>query len=364
MSPPSIPPSASPPASTAPFEEASLGPRERSAPSGPVAIASELVKARLTALVLATAAAGFVIATPFGIDWAKLGWTVLGTGLAAASASMLNQLVEVGRDARMHRTRHRPLPAQRIGRVPVFIGGVVLGYAGIAVLVQFTTLLAAALALGNLLVYVLIYTPLKPRTTLNTIVGAVTGAVPPMIGWAAATGALPAAAWILGGILFVWQLPHFLALAWMYRDDYDRGGFRMLPAVDREGVVTSLVVLAGSLLLVPLGLLGVRLGLAGWWYGAASVLLAAWMIWRSVELWKDRSIERARRVFLASLAYLPLLLGAMILDRGPVSPWAWADGGRPLTIEIDPERGVGVSAAEFGDSNAPGDSSPETVVSP
>ncbi len=308
--------------------------------AGPLSVVSELVKARLTALVLATAAAGFVVAAPFEIDWAGLGWTVLGTGLAAASASMLNQLVEISRDARMHRTRHRPLPARRIGRVPVFAGGVILGYAGIAVLAQFTTLLAAGLALGNLLLYVLIYTPLKPRTTLNTIVGAVTGAVPPMIGWAAATDALPAAAWILGGILFVWQLPHFLALAWMYRDDYERGGFRMLPAVDREGAVTSLVVLAGSLLLVPLGLLGVRLGLAGWWYGAASVLLAVWMIWRSVELWNDRSVERARRVFLASLAYLPLLLGAMVLDRGPVSPWAWADGGRPLTIEIDPARGM------------------------
>lgn len=331
-----------PPASAAANAAGDGAPADDSAPQGPVAIAMELVKARLTLLVLATAAAGFVIAAPFAIDWAVLGWTVLGTGLAAASASMLNQLVEIGRDALMHRTRNRPLPARRIGRIPVFVGGVVLGYAGIGVLAQWTTLLAAGLALGNLLLYVLVYTPLKPRTTLNTIVGAVTGAVPPLIGWAAATDALPVAAWVLGGILFVWQLPHFLALAWMYRDDYDRGGFRMLPAVDRDGAVTSLVVLAGSLLLVPLGLLGVRLGLAGWWYGGASILLATWMIWRSIELWNDRSVERARRVFLSSLGYLPLLLAVMIIDRGPVSPWAWADGGRPLTIEIDPQQGTRV----------------------
>jgi protoheme IX farnesyltransferase len=337
------PPSPTSPAlSTAPADSSDSDLAERSSRGGALAIASDLAKARLTALVLATAAAGFVVASPFEVAWATLGWTVLGTGLAAASASMLNQLVEISRDARMHRTRHRPLPARRVGPIPVFAAGVVLGYAGVGVLMQFTTLLAAGLALANLLLYVLVYTPLKPRTTLNTIVGAVTGAVPPMIGWAAATDDLPVAAWILGGILFVWQLPHFLALAWMYREDYERGGFRMLPAVDREGAVTSLVVLAGSLLLVPLGLLGVRLGLAGWWYGGASVLLAAWMIWRSVELWLDRSVERARRVFLASLAYLPLLLGAMVLDRGPVSPWAWADGGRPLSIEIDPQLGVGV----------------------
>jgi heme o synthase len=310
---------------------------EAARPGGVLRTISELSKARLTALVLATAAAGFVVATPFAVDWAKLGWAVLGTGLAAASASMLNQLAEVARDARMHRTRNRPLPSGRVGRIPVFIGGVVLGYLGVATLAQFTTLLAAGLALANLLLYVVVYTPLKPRTTFNTIVGAITGALPPMIGWAAATGELPAAAWLLGGILFVWQLPHFLALAWLYREDYDRGGFRMLPAVDRGGEITSLVVLAGSLLLVPLGLLGVRMGLAGWWYGAVSVPLAVWMSIESWRLYRSRSLQDARRVFLASLAYLPLLMIAMVVDRGPVSSRAWLDGGHPLEVEIDRE---------------------------
>ncbi|MGA0872633.1 MAG: heme o synthase [Phycisphaerales bacterium] len=312
---------------------------ERARSGGAVRTLSELSKARLTALVLATTAAGYAVATPFAVDWATLGWTVLGTGLAAASASMLNQLAEITRDARMHRTRNRPLPAGRVGRVPVFIGGVLLGYLGVATLVQFTTMLAAGLALANLLLYVLVYTPLKPRTTFNTLVGAVTGALPPMIGWAAATDALPAAAWLLGAILFVWQLPHFLSLAWMYREDYDRGGFRMLPAVDRGGEITSLVVLAGSLLLVPLGLLGVRMGLAGWWYGAISVPLAAWMTVESWRLYRTRSLADARRVFLASLAYLPLLMIAMVLDRGPISPRAWLDGGRELAVEIDAQSG-------------------------
>ena len=135
----------------------------------------------------------------------------------------------------------------------------------------------------------------------------------------------------------MWQLPHFLALAWLYREDYDRGGFRMLPAVDRGGEITSLVVLAGSLLLVPLGLLGVRMGLAGWWYGAVSVPLAVWMSIESWRLYRSRSLQDARRVFLASLAYLPLLMIAMVVDRGPVSSRAWLDGGRPLEVEIDRE---------------------------
>jgi protoheme IX farnesyltransferase len=330
---PDLPTDAAPPARAMAAEKDA--PMRR---SGAVGVVSQLVKARLTALVLVTTAAGFALAAPFEIDWVRLAWTILGTGLAAAAASMLNQLAEVARDARMRRTRGRPLPTGRVGRMPVFAGGVVLAYLGVGVLAMETNLLAAGLALANLLVYVLVYTPLKPWTTLNTIVGAVTGAVPPLIGWAAAAGELHGAAWILAGILFVWQLPHFLALAWMYRDDYQLGGFRMLPSIDHEGRITSLVSLSGSLLLVPLGLLGVRLGVAGWWYGAASVLLALWMSWRALQLWRDHSIERARRVFMASLVYLPLLLGIMVLDRGPVSAQAWLDGGREVVMQpVDPQ---------------------------
>ncbi len=342
-------------------------PSARDRRRGGLATLSELAKARLTMLVLATTAAGFVLAAPVAIDWAALGWTVLGTGLAAASASMLNQLAEIARDARMHRTRDRPLPAGRVGRVPVFIGGVILGYLGFAVLAQFTTMLAAALALANLLLYVLVYTPLKPRTTLNTLVGAVTGALPPMIGWAAATGELPVAAWLLGAILFVWQLPHFLALAWMYRDDYERGGFRMLPALDRHGEVTSLVVLAGSLLLVPLGLMAVRLGLAGWWYAIASLPLALWMAWPSWRLWRSRSLEDARRVFFSSLAYLPLLLLAMVLDRGPVAAQAWIDGGRDVVVPVmqsGENEPPDARRAEAAASTEGADAAPRTATAP
>jgi len=323
------------PAPTAALDQVAPGPPRGRGPSpGLVGVVAELSKARLSALVVATTAAGFVVAEPVTIDWARLGWTVVGTALAAASASMLNQLAEVARDGLMHRTKDRPLPAGRIGRIPVFVGGVILAYAGVSVLAQFANILAAGLALANLLLYVLVYTPLKPRTSLNTLVGAVTGAIPPMIGWASAGGTLPVAAWLLGGILFVWQLPHFLALAWIYREDYDRGGFRMLPGVDRDGVMTSMVVLAGSLLLVPLGLLGVRLGLAGWWYGVGSLLLGGWMSALSLSLWRRRGVAEARRVFLASLAYLPVLLVLMVVDRGPVSMQAWIDGGRPAPVVI------------------------------
>jgi protoheme IX farnesyltransferase len=303
---------------------------------------AQLTKVRLNALVLATTAVGFACATPQAIDWARFGWTMLGTALCAASASMLNQLWERHRDALMERTRGRPLPAGRVGGLQVFVSGTVSAFGGFAVLAVHANLLAAALGLANILIYVLIYTPLKPRTTLNTIVGAVCGAVPPMLGWAAATGALAPGAWALGALLFVWQLPHFLSLAWMYREDYARGGFAMLPVVDTRGDATGQTVLLTSLLLVPVSLMATLAGAAGWWYAIAAVFLGVAASILGAAFWRRRDRAGARRVFLASIMYLPILLTVMVLDRGPVDPRVAVRSG--ATVADDPGTGGGSGA--------------------
>jgi heme o synthase len=289
--------------------------RER---NGLISVYMDLTKARLSALVVLTTAVGFIVASPVGIEWTTLLWTVLGTALAAGSASAFNQLAEHRRDSLMHRTRTRPLPAGAIGRMHAFVAAVLMGYLGIAILAIFANLFAAVLALLTILIYVLLYTPLKARSTTNTIVGAVCGAIPPMIGWAAATGSLATGAWVLGAILFVWQLPHFLALAWIYRDDYARGGFVMLPNVDPRGILTAEVTLLTSLMLLPLGLIAMLIGLAGWFYAVGSVMLAMWMTYLSWRFLCQRSDANARKVFIASIVYLSVLLMLFMLDRAPV----------------------------------------------
>ena len=277
----------------------------------------ELSKARLNALVLGTTAVGFAIA-PTDQPASVLFWTLVGTGLVAASASMLNQLVEMDRDGRMLRTEHRPLPAGLVSRRSVFVLGVVIAYVGVVVLGLMVNLLASGLALANLLIYVLVYTPLKPRTTLNTLVGAICGSIPPMIGWAAATDGISNGAWLLGALLFVWQLPHFFALAMIYRVDYERGGFAMLPVVDERGEITAQVILITSLILIPLGLSATALGISGWISGIVAVSLGGMMSVLALMLYIRRTDQAARKVFFGSLAYLPIVLGAMVIDRGPV----------------------------------------------
>ena len=216
----------------------------------------EMAKARLAALVVLTTVVGYLLAARGAATLTAAFWTVIGTALSAYGANILNQLMEEDRDRRMERTRNRPLPAGRVSRSQAAVWGVASAVVGVLVLVVTTNLLTAGLSLFVILLYVLVYTPLKVRTPLNTVVGAVCGAVPPMMGWTAAAGRLEVGAWILFGILFVWQMPHFLSLAWLYRADYDRGGFRMLPTVDRNGAITARLAMlyAGSLLPVTAAL--------------------------------------------------------------------------------------------------------------
>ncbi len=287
----------------------------------------DLTKARLSALVLLTTAVGFIVAMPVGIDWALLLWTILGTGLAAGSAAAYNQVWEVPRDRRMVRTQSRPLVAGRMSSVHAFVAATVMGYLGVMTLAIFVNFAAAGLALLTILLYVLIYTPLKALTTLNTLIGAVCGAIPPMIGWVAARGAIEPGAWILGLILFVWQLPHFLALAWLYRDDYQRGGFIMLPMRDPAGELTAQVTVLTAVLLIPICLIGTLLGVAGLWYAIGSFLLGLWLVALSVRFYRQRTNANARRVFFASIVYLPILLILLMVDRGPISTGGFLPGG-------------------------------------
>lgn len=276
-----------------------------------------LTKVRITALVLVTAATGFLLGSIGGLDMPLLGWTLLGTGLAASGAAALNQVVEREFDARMRRTAGRPIPAGRMSAPHGLIVGVVLSLAGVGVLAEFVNLLTAALGLATVLLYVGVYTPLKRMTTLNTIVGAVPGAIPPVMGWTAASGSLGVPAGVLFAILFLWQLPHFLAIAWIFRDDYRRGGFPMLPVVDPEGLTTGHQVALYCAALVPVSLLPTILGLTGPIYFFGALVLGLGFLAFGLRMARNRQGREARGVLLASVTYLPLLLALLVIDRGP-----------------------------------------------
>ncbi len=277
----------------------------------------ELTKIRLTALVVATTAVGFMMAGGGHHNGATLVWTVLGTALAAAGAMALNQVIEVARDARMERTKNRPLPAGVLTARHGLVFGILVAGGGIAMLAAGANILTALLGLTVVLVYTLVYTPLKPRSPLCTLAGAVCGAIPPMMGWTATGTPLGFGAWLLAGVLFLWQIPHFLALAWLYRDDYARGGFRMLPVVDASGRATGQAAVLYSMALLPVGVLAALGGMTGWKFAAGSLALTGVLVGLALALASRKSDAVARRLFLATLIYLPLLLGLMVSDRVP-----------------------------------------------
>lgn len=311
----------------------------------------KLLKLGLNALVLATTLVGYLLAARSRpLDWPLLGWTLLGTALAAWGASAVNQWMERVRDARMVRTRTRPLPAGVLDPAYAFVLGVLLMAAGDLLLTLLVNPLTAVLALATQLTYLAIYTPLKTRSTMNTLVGAVTGALPPLMGYSAYAGRLDTSAWLLAGILFAWQVPHFLALAWMYREDYAHGGYVMLPALDKTGRLTFGMALAYSLLLIPLGLGLTLQGATGWAAAVCSLGLGAWLMACSQRVLRDRSYASARRLFFASVIYLPLLLAVIAIDRHDVTPAtplerqleAWPADGAP--VRSQPQQAAGQPA--------------------
>lgn len=274
----------------------------------------ELMKPRLSALVVLTTAMGYLLAASGPIDGWRLVLTVAGTFLLSAGACALNHVMEIDADARMERTRDRPLPTGRMSRATAAGFSLLLLATGLGILIGGSGALTAWLGVLSALIYVLLYTPLKRVTTLNTVVGALVGALPPMMGWAAATGRLEPGAFLLGGILFVWQIPHFLAIAWMYREDYSRSGFRMLPVADANGDVTARMVVLYSLALIPVSLAAGLIGPVGWLYPLGALALGAGFVYFSVRLQRERSRAAARRVFLASLLYLPVLFLLLAFD--------------------------------------------------
>lgn len=275
----------------------------------------ELTKPRITQLVLLTAAAGFYLGAGGGVDVLLLVHTLLGTALVAAGTNAFNQLRERDLDALMQRTRGRPLPSGRVSPRAAGIFAGVISCAGVVYLGVAVNLLTAGLAALTLASYVLLYTPLKRTTSLNTLIGAVPGALPIVGGWTAAGGALGPAVLALFWILFLWQLPHFLALAWIYREDYRRGGFAMLAVEDQDGRQTGAMALLYAAALVPVSLLPTMFGVTGGRYFIGALALGVAYTVVSAGMTRAATTARAWRVFLVSVIYLPALLTLMVLDK-------------------------------------------------
>jgi protoheme IX farnesyltransferase len=274
-----------------------------------------LTKARLSLLVIITTFVGYCMATRGSLDWVQLFNATLGTALAAAAAGVLNQYLESHVDRLMERTRHRPLPARRMRPVTALWLGVVLALAGVAWLWFAANAMSAYLAAATVAIYLFFYTPLKRKTSFCIVVGAVSGAIPPVIGWTAARPSLDFGAWVLFGVLFAWQMPHFLAIAWMYRDEYAQAGFVMLKRDDVSGCATAM-----QSLLFTLGLSVVTL--APWFAGmntavylAGALSLDAVMLACAVRFLFMRNRTSARGLFFASIVYLPLILGLMVFTK-------------------------------------------------
>lgn len=274
----------------------------------------ELSKARIVFMVLLTTAAGFALA-PTDADFTLLFHTLCGTALIAAGTNALNQVWERDRDALMVRTQHRPLPEGRMQTSAALGFSVIVSVAGIAWLFVAANWLAAALAALTLITYLFIYTPLKTRTTLCTVVGAVPGALPPMIGWAAASGRLDAGAWALFAFMFLWQLPHFLAIGWIYRNDYAKAGFRILSVGDESGTASGRHAIAYAVALVPVSLAPAFLGIAAPVYLVIALMSGAVLLFMTTTFARERTRESARNLFLASNFYLVAVMLVLLVSH-------------------------------------------------
>jgi len=274
-----------------------------------------LTKPRLNFLVVLTSAAGYYLGALSSINLWQMTQAVVGTALVAGGAAVLNQVYERDTDALMRRTLGRPLPDHRVTAGDATIFGLALALAGIALLALGANLLAALLALATLFVYLMVYTPMKRRSPVATLVGAVPGALPALIGWAAARGAATMGGWILFAIVFLWQIPHFMAIAWMYREDYRSAGFPMLPVIEPDGRRTGRQALLFAAALLPVSLAPTFVGLSGWIYFSIALALSISLLILSIRFAATRSETSARWLFFGSITYLPLIWAAMILNH-------------------------------------------------
>ncbi|HEU5124082.1 MAG TPA: heme o synthase [Verrucomicrobiae bacterium] len=279
------------------------------------AVYSDLIKARLTFLVLLTTLVGFYLGYRGPVDYLLMFHAVLGTGLVASGAAALNQLIEREHDAKMRRTKDRPLPSGRLQPSTVLAFGILCGGAGLVYLGLVVNPLTCILGAISFISYVFIYTPLKRVTWLNTAVGAIPGALPPLMGWTAARGELSAEGWALFAILAFWQLPHFFAIAWIYRDEYAKAGFVMLPVIDPDGHRTARQAICYTLGLLPVSLSPFVFQTTGPIYLIGALVLGLAFLWYAILFARQLTVSRARQLFYVSILYLPLLLTVMVLDK-------------------------------------------------
>jgi protoheme IX farnesyltransferase len=278
----------------------------------------ELTKPRMNFMVLITTMVGYYMASGTTVDhpsWRRVLNTLIGTALTAAASGVLNQVIERDYDKLMPRTKNRPLPAGRVTRLEAAIYGIVLGITGVTYLTLLVNALTALLGLITIVGYLFVYTPMKRWSTLNTVIGAIPGAIPPVMGWTAAHNALTPQAAILFCILFFWQMPHFLAIAIMYRRDYAAGGFKMLPVIDEDLAITSRQIIMYGVALIPVTLMPTLIGMTGPIYFVIAVVLGLGFLCFGLSCAATRNRSDARKLFFASIIYLPLLLTAMMMDK-------------------------------------------------
>ncbi|MCL4126754.1 UNVERIFIED_CONTAM: hypothetical protein GTU68_029691, partial [Idotea baltica] len=274
----------------------------------------ELAKPSILKLVLVTTALGYFLAKNEFSGFLILFYTLIGTALACGGAGALNHYIERDLDSKMKRTACRPIPSGLIAPNDALAFGILLVIFGTAFLVWQVNLLTGFLALMTAFLYVFVYTPLKRITWLNTFIGAIPGAIPPMGGWAAATGGLELGAWALFLILFVWQHPHFFAIAWMYRDDYKKAGFKMLPSIDEDGTRTFKQIIYYSVLLIPVSLLPTFLGLTSFVYAIGALIIGVLLLITGFEVSRLRTTKAAGKLLRGTVIYLPILFVLIILD--------------------------------------------------
>lgn len=275
----------------------------------------ELTKPRIVVMVLITTFVGFYLGIADTVDYVTLLHTLVGTALVAGGTLALNQVMEREADAKMERTKMRPLPDKRLQPLEALVFGMLITLGGLIYLAFLVNPLSALVTASIVISYLLIYTPLKMKTSLCMVVGAVPGALPPVIGWAAVRGTLDFEAWVLFAIMFLWQMPHSLAIGWLYREDYARAGFQLLPVLDPEGKSTGRQVVCNCLALLAVGLIPTLIGFTGAIYFFSALALGIMFLWYGVALARASSREAARRLLFASLVYLPVLLAIMAFDK-------------------------------------------------
>jgi len=286
-----------------------LGARER------IAAFVELTKPRIAFMLVLTSAAGFYIGTKGNFDFALFANAMIGIALLAFGVATLNQYIERRTDALMERTAGRPLPTGKISPMEALVFGVLQCAVAELYLYALVNPLTAVLGLAVIIGYVFLYTPLKTRTSTSTAIGAIPGAMPPLMGWTAAANEITIGAWALFVLLFLWQFPHFLAIAWMYREQYAKAGILMLPVVEPEGKITARQIVMFTIMLVAISLAPFFLGFAGVVYLIGASILGLWFLMESIQTARAKSVEKARRLLMVSVLYLPLIFGLLVLDN-------------------------------------------------